>query len=102
MSAVTLNKLFEKLDSVNELSIPSCALLLIESFKVVITELKVLNAVNKRRSVLEDKRRSVLEDKRRSVLEDIAAIRTARINPRPIILKVWTNEGRTQSVDQRG
>ena len=54
MSADTFNELFEKLDSVNDPSIPSCALLLVESFKVVITELKVINAVNKRISVLED------------------------------------------------
>ena len=54
MSADSLNEFFEKLDSVNDPSIPSCALLLIESFKVVITELNVLNAVNKRISVLED------------------------------------------------
>ena len=35
-------------------SITPCALLLIERFKVVITEIKVLNAVNKRISVLEE------------------------------------------------
>ena len=48
------NELFEKLDYVNDPSIPPCALVLIESFKVVISELKVVNAVNKRISVLEE------------------------------------------------
>ena len=41
MSVDTLNELFEKLYSVNDPSIPPCALLLIERFKVVITKLKV-------------------------------------------------------------
>ena len=54
MSADSLNELFEKQDPINGPSIPPCALLLIESFKVVIAELKVLNAVNKRISMLED------------------------------------------------
>ena len=54
MSTDSLNELFEKLYSVNDPSIPPCALLLIESCKVVITELKVLKAVNKIISVLED------------------------------------------------
>ena len=49
-----LNDLFTKLDSVNDPSIPSWALLLFESFKVIITELKVLNDVNKRINLLED------------------------------------------------
>ena len=49
-----LNDLFTKLDSVNDPSIPSWALLLFESFKVIITELKVLNDVNKRINILED------------------------------------------------
>ena len=46
--------MLEKLDSGNYPSIPPCVLVLIESFKVVTTEIKVLNAVNKRISVLED------------------------------------------------
>ena len=54
MTADTLNELFEKLDSINDPSIPSYTLLLIESFKVVISQLKVLNAVKKRISDLED------------------------------------------------
>ena len=51
MSADSLIEQFEKLYSVNDPSIPSCALLLIESFNFVITELKVLKAVNKRINV---------------------------------------------------
>ena len=54
MSVDSLNELLEKLDSVNYPPIPPCALVLIERFKVVTTEIKVVNAVNKRISVLED------------------------------------------------
>ena len=54
MSVDSLNELLEKLDSVKYPPIPPCALVLIESFKVVTTEIKILNAVNKRISVLED------------------------------------------------
>ena len=48
MSVDSLNELLEKLDSVNYPPIPPCALVLIKSFKVVTTEIKVVNAVNKR------------------------------------------------------
>ena len=54
MSADSLNELLDELDSVNYPSIPPCALVLIASFHVVITIIKVLNAVNKIISVLED------------------------------------------------
>ena len=49
-----LNDLLIKLDSLNDPSVPPWALLLIESFKVLIGEFKSLTDVNKRVSVLED------------------------------------------------